>query len=273
MREKNIGKVEGKILVFGGVYSNLQALQALKNYASTNGFVASQIFCTGDIIAYCSQPAECLALIQQWGIHTIKGNVELNLLDDADDCGCNFSEGGRCDVLSKQWYPYAKAKMNADHLSYIAQMPELLRFEYQGHHAIMLHGTMDNISGYVFKSDNWAIKEAILKDAKVSLALAGHCGLPFYDSEDALHWVNAGVIGMPANDGRANTWFATLDSIDGKVKVQHHRLAYDHTKAADLMLANNLPAPYAETLVSGIWDNCEILPQTESNSQGKEIEC
>ncbi len=87
----------GKILVFGGVYSNLQALETLQKVAEKEGISPDNIICTGDIVGYCAQPSECLDAIEKWGIHAIQGNVEENLLSGNDDCGCNFRGGGRCE--------------------------------------------------------------------------------------------------------------------------------------------------------------------------------
>ena len=40
------------VLVFGGPYSNVRALMALRARADEVGIDASRIFCTGDIVAY-----------------------------------------------------------------------------------------------------------------------------------------------------------------------------------------------------------------------------
>jgi hypothetical protein len=39
-RIENIGKVSGKVLLFGGIYSNLQALEALIAIAKSQGIPA-----------------------------------------------------------------------------------------------------------------------------------------------------------------------------------------------------------------------------------------
>ena len=111
MGNKNLGILKGKILVFGGVYSNFQALEELKSIADSMNILPQNIICTGDIVGYCASPNQCLDLIENWGIHSIQGNVEQNLLNGTDDCGCNFEEGSRCDIFSKMWFPYAISKM------------------------------------------------------------------------------------------------------------------------------------------------------------------
>ncbi|HET8828476.1 MAG TPA: metallophosphoesterase family protein, partial [Pelobium sp.] len=68
---KNLGALEGKILVFGGVYSNLQALEAIKKIALAHEIAKKNIICTGDVVAYCAQPKECVQLIKDWEINCI----------------------------------------------------------------------------------------------------------------------------------------------------------------------------------------------------------
>ncbi len=57
----------------------------------------------------------------------------------------------------------------------------------------------------------------------------------------------------------------------GKITYAFHQLKYDFQTANNLMREKGLPLSYAQTLVIGIWDNCEILPQWETEHQGKPI--
>lgn len=269
---KYIGKLQGRLLVFGGVYSNFHALEALKSKAASLDIVPDHIICTGDIVAYCAYPSECLDYIQDWGIHVIAGNVELNLLDQADDCGCNFNEGSRCDIFSKQWYPYAKASMTPRNLDFLTTIPHHLTFDYYDRRIKVVHGTPSEVSGYVFKSTPWNTKLTLLNETSTDVILAGHSGLPFIDNMEDKYWINAGVIGMPANDGKANTWFCTIDQAKNTLKVTFHALDYQHQSASTAMIEQGLPATYAKTLLNGIWDNCEILPEYETVIQGEPID-
>ena len=40
----------------------------------------------------------------------------LCLWDGAEDCGCDFREGSRCDNFSQLWYPYAQSKLSKSSL-------------------------------------------------------------------------------------------------------------------------------------------------------------
>jgi predicted phosphodiesterase len=272
LESKQLGKINGKVLIFGGVYSNYQALVALKQIAKDLEINPSHIFCNGDIVGYCSQPSECLDFVQEWGIHAIQGNVEESLLSGIDDCGCNFAIGGRCDLLSKQWFPYAASEITTSNFSYLSKLPKHISFEYMGKKVLITHGSPDDISQFIFKSTPWETKLNILNEAESDVVLAGHCGLPFVDLNKENYWINPGVIGMPANDGETNGWFLILDDFLPSLSYKFHRLNYNCEETNKLMLEKGLPEAYAKTIVTGIWDNCEILPQYESELQGETIE-
>lgn len=267
---KNIDTISNKLLLFGGVYSNLQALQSLQKVSMEQNIPPSNIICTGDIVGYCAQPEECLQLVKEWGIHCIAGNVELNLRDEADDCGCNFDEGSRCDLFSRQWYPYAKSQVSEESLEWIRTLPEFLEFSFAGKKVVVLHGSAYDTSEFIFKSTPWEVKQANFEKTQADIILAGHCGLPFVDKKEGKLWLNAGVIGMPANDGTPRVWYACLDDKE-EMSYSFEALEYDFQLAHQLMSERPLPASYAQTLLTGIWDNCEILPWEETREQGRAL--
>ncbi len=267
---KNIGKLAGKLLVFGGVYSNFQALEAMMKIANSEGISPNNIICTGDIVGYCAAPEQCLQTIKEWGIHTILGNVEIQLRDDEDDCGCNFNDDSRCDIFSKQWFPFAQKNISTTSKEWLQSIPDHLSFEYANKKCLVVHGNYTETSGYIFKSTNWNTKAKNIADANVDVILGGHCGLPFASNEVDKYWLNAGVIGMPANNGNTSVWYMILND-DDSFSYQHHTFEYDFNQAADLMDEYRLPKAYSETLRTGIWDNCEILPDEETAMQGLPI--
>ena len=266
---KNIGQLEGKILVFGGVYSNLQALQTMQSIAKAEGIAPDRIICTGDVVGYCAQPEEVVTAVREWGIHTIAGNVEIQLREGQDHCGCDFDAGSRCDVFSTQWYPYAQKSLSPASLEWMQTLPDFIDFRLGNKRGIVVHGSYHETSGYVFKSSPWPTKQQNFDATQTDLILAGHCGLPFSEEQNNKLWLNPGVIGMPANDATPRVWYMLLEADQtGEVRYSHRAFEYDHGIAADLMLANHLPEQYALTLSTGVWDNCEILPDCETKMQG-----
>ena len=266
----DLGSLTGPVLVFGGVYSNLEALTALRAEADRRGIPAGNVICTGDTPGYCADPEACLNLLEEWGVHSIAGNVEINLREGVDDCGCNFSDGSRCDMFARLWYAYAREEVGERGMAYMHTLPRQLSFTYAGRQVRVLHGSADHESEFVWKSTDWAKKQRSFAVTGAEVILASHSGLPFADERDEKVWINSGAAGMPANDGTPRTWFVILDDTDGQLRYSFHPLAYDVATARRKMLAQRtrLPLSYATTLVTGIWDNTEIMPPGEAAQEG-----
>ena len=268
---KNIGTLTGKVLLFGGVYSNHQALEALIAIAEHEGIPPGNCICTGDIIGYCAQPEETMQTFKNWNARSIVGNVEIQLRDDEADCGCDFTEGSRCDGFSQQWYPYAKNKLSKASLDYLQMLPDHITFNYGNKKVSVVHGSYFNVSEFIFKSTDWAIKLPNFEALQSDIIIAGHSGLPFIEEQKDELWINPGVIGMPANEGSPEVWFTILDDSTKPIQVNFRKLKYNHTLTNKLMLNGLLPESYAKTIISGIWDNMEILPEAEQLLKGKTI--
>ena len=265
---RHLGTLSGKLLIFGGPYSNLQAITELQSIATQRGIPAQNIICTGDVVGYCAQPEESVQLVKEWGIHCISGNVEQNIVSGEDDCGCNYLEGGRCDLFSRTWFPYAIRSLSADSVHWMAALPQHLTFRYADKSVAVIHGSPAEVSEFVFASTPWATKKKHFNTTATEVMLAGHAGLPFADVQDSRYWLNAGVIGMPANEGTPRVWYLVLDDAEGAFSCSFESFTYDHVLANQLMRKNELPEAYAQTLLTGIWDNCEILPEAEKALQG-----
>lgn len=265
---RHLGTLHGKLLIFGGPYSNFQALSELQRIAERLSIPPQNILCTGDVVGYCAQPEESVQLVKDWGIHCISGNVEQNIVSGEDDCGCNYLEGGRCDLFSRNWFPYAVRSLSADSVRWMAELPQHLRFSYAGKSVAVVHGSPDKVSEFVFASTNGAVKAKHFQTTVTDVILAGHAGLPFVDLQNEHFWLNAGVIGMPANDGTPRVWYLLLDDTGGTLSYSFESFTYDNVLVNQLMQENDLPDAYAKTLLTGIWDNCEILPEVEKALQG-----
>lgn len=269
LQPKHLGTFSGRIAVFGGPYSNLQATQALKTKLEASGFTASEIICTGDIVAYCGQPAETLGLIRDWGIHCIQGNVEVQLSSDAGECGCNFVNGSLCESLAEEWYEFANTQLSDQDKKWMGALPQQLSFQFGGLRFRVVHGDVRDISRFIFNSTAKHIKEENFSAGDCDAILCGHSGLAFTNVfSDSLLWCNAGVIGMPANDGTARVWYTTLEINGSQLHIEHHNLSYDHRLASDEMRRHKLPLPYAETLLNGRWPCMAILPDIEKSLCG-----
>lgn len=257
-------------LIFGGPYSNLQATRAVLAEAARRGIAPERVICTGDVVAYAADAAACCDLMMASGVAVLMGNCEENLAAGAQDCGCGFEEDTACDLLSRAWYAHADAQVTPAHRAWMAGLPRRIDLALpDGRSLAVLHGGATEISRFHFPSAPDVVLAAELAATGADGVIAGHCGIPFARilSAGGL-WLNAGAIGMPANDGTPRGWFALLTPMGDGLAVEILPLDYEYRAAATAMRQAGLPEGYAAGLESGLWPSCDVLPPTELSARG-----
>lgn len=266
--QQDATRVEGDLLVFGGPYSNLEATEALLAEAVRLGIPPERIICTGDLAAYCADPAGTIDLVRDAGIQMVMGNCDEQLAVDAADCACGYPAGGTCERLASAWFPYASGEVGPGARAWLATLPRRIDVVLGGARLAIIHGSVSTINQFVFASTPTDVKERELDLAgAVDGVIGGHCGVPFTQPIANRLWHNAGVVGMPANDGTPRVWFSLLTPVEDGLRIEHRPLSYDHAKAAAKMRRARLPAEYALALSTGIWPSCDVLPARERQAQ------
>ena len=249
--------------MFGGPYSNLQATAALLEWADKAKIPPSHRICTGDVVAYCGDAKATSSMVRKAGIPVVAGNCEQQLASGAEDCGCGFEEGSSCSLMAKDWYAHAKEAVSNDTRDWMGRLPDRLVFWHADKRYVVIHGGAGDVSRFLWpvtREDDFWDEISLLQEevGAIDAVIAGHCGVPFERSVDGVHWINAGVIGMPANDGISDTWFAVLV----KGEVVFHRLSYDAAGAVREMEKAGLVQGYHKSLKSGYWPSEDILPKS-----------
>ena len=256
LKVQDFGHFDDAVTLFGGPYSNIHALEALVSLQ--NGRPA---ICTGDVVAYSADPAACVDVMRQLAWPLIAGNCEVQIAEEAADCGCGFDEDMTCNTLSRTWYAYALAAMDKDARDWMGTLPDVGTFVQKNRRYAVIHGGFSAINRFLWPSSNasdFAFEISELESAigPVDGIVAGHSGIPFHRWIGKHHWINAGAIGMPPHDGRPETRYAVLEDGD----VSFHRLAYDHASARTAMEAAGLIQGYDNTMETGLWPSEDVLP-------------
>lgn len=256
---KDLGAIDASIVLFGGTYSNAHATQALINWAQDAGI--NHLINTGDVVAYCADAAETIAIVRSNSVHVIKGNCEVQLAEDAPDCGCGFDQGTACDMLSVQWYAHARNAVSPSEKEWMATLPDWITFTHFGKRYVVIHGGAIDIARFIFSTSDVIelqnqIKAITDEIGAIDAVICGHSGIAFHASIGDIDWINAGVVGMPPNDGDPRTEFCVLS----EGIVAFHRLAYDHNAASQAMQREGLVHGYHSALLTGIWPSQDVLP-------------
>ncbi len=262
---------EGPVLAFGGPYSNLQALEALLAEAAALGVPADRIVCTGDIVAYCGDPAATARRVAASGIAVVAGNCEAMAAAAAGDCGCGFDEGSACAALSADWWRHVMAELDGDARAWMAGLPPELELRISGKRLLVTHAAPGVDNRFIFPSDALSLKAGEIAAGGLDGIVAGHSGLPFAQVVEGRLWLNAGAIGMPANDGTPRGWYALLTGRPDGLEIALRPLAYDHAGAAAAMAAKAVAPAYADALRTGRWPSEDILPAIERAAAGRPL--
>lgn len=267
----NLGRLHGPVLVFGGPYSNLAATRAMWQRAEKLDITPGQIICNGDIIAYCAEPLETLQLVRDWGILVVRGNCEESLGADAQDCGCGFEQGTTCSLLAEEWYRYAAQKITDGDRTWMRSLPRSLNFELLGRRIKIVHAGVRQINRFIFPSTPAAVKREELELAGSDILISGHSGIPWGQKVGNRAWLNAGAIGLPANDGTPDGWYLLLIPEEKDIRCSWQRLNYEAVQSAHNISEAGLQPGYAEALVTGLWPSMDVLPAAEKSRRGEPI--
>ena len=279
------------LVVFGGVYGNLAALESLLDWAAKRGAAANQFVCTGDLAAYCADGAAVCDLVRKelaGRAILIRGNCERALAEDAEDCGCGFESGSACAILSDAWFRHARSTIPPESKQWMGGLPTRRNFIFAGRRIAAVHAGSGADNEFIFPSTPEREKCRQLAALEADGVICGHSGIPFSQLIDgtvgtgetvgtvgmggrSLMWHNSGALGMPANDGTGRVWFSLWEESGSAIRIRHIPLEYDFVSSREAMRLAGMPEGYRQCLKSGIWPSDSVLPPAEKSRGGRAL--
>jgi diadenosine tetraphosphatase ApaH/serine/threonine PP2A family protein phosphatase len=255
----------GKIGVFGGVYSNHRALEALLWDARARGLEA--LFCLGDLGGFGPSPDRVFPLLEEGGVGVVQGNYDHSVGHGLPDCACGYTDPAD-NHYARLAYSYTLGRTSTANRASLADLPPRLRVALGGRSLLLCHGSPRRTNEFLWESTcSSAFLERLARQAEADLVLVTHTGLHWQRSlPSGRGFVNVGAIGRPANDGRTEVWYAVLEDLGRgrELGVELVALAYDHESLACEMESEGLPPEFVETIRTGWWTTClEVLPSKE----------
>jgi predicted phosphodiesterase len=253
----------GPIAVFGGVYSNYLALQAVIADARSRG--ARNLFCLGDLGAFGPHPDRVFPLLVDNEVQTIRGNYDDSIARGLDDCQCGYTDP-RDNHFARISYRYTFENTSTRWREWMDELPENLRIEMDGRRVLMCHGSPRRMNEFLWQTTTPThFLEKLCRDFDADIILCTHTGIPWSRQlPGGRLFVNVGAIGRPANDGRTEVWYAIISSDENGPAVELMPVSYDYETLAGEMSDEGLPDEFIETIRTGWWTTCnEVLPAKE----------
>ncbi len=252
------------VAVFGGVYSNHIALRAALADAKRRG--AGQAICLGDLGAFGPHPDRTAEILREERVPVVKGNYDDSIARGLTDCQCGYTDSVD-NYFAALSYDYTLSRTALKHRRWMARFPPQLRFRLGEARVLAFHGSPRRMNEFLWETATPThLLESMAERYEADVLIGAHTGI---------HWsrripgkgsyINVGALGRPANDGRAEVWYAILRSaVDKPIEHEFIPLAYDYEALAAEMAEESLPPEFIETIRTGWWTTClEVLPAKE----------
>lgn len=252
-----------RIALFGGVYSNHLALRALIEDAEARG--AEAIFCLGDLGAFGPNPDKVFPLLRSNHIRVVQGNYDSSIGNDLADCQCGYTDP-KDNFFAKISYDYTYRNTSQENKRWMRDLPPEIRLTMERKRVLLCHGSPRKMNEFVWETtSSTAFLERLCDTHDADVIVTTHTGLHWHRAlSGGRHFLNCGVIGRPANDGRLNVWYALLEIHGDDVSVELVPLEYDWRSLAAEMREERLPEEFVKTIETGYWTTClEVLPMKE----------
>jgi len=283
-----------RLAFFGGIYNNYLALQAAIRDAQGRG--AERLFCLGDLGAFGPHPDRVFPLLHEAGVECIQGNYDDSVGNDLRDCQCGYTDP-RDNHFAQLSYDYTYEHTSPPNRRWLKTLPTERRMDIDGLRLLLCHGSPRRVNEFLWESTTSThFLDKLTDDYHADVILGTHTGLHWQRAlQHGRRFVNVGVLGRPANDGRTNVWYTLLhtgrdipqginaqpreSSIESstwengaragnagstRYAVEFVPLEYNHERLAREMREEQLPEPFVETILTGWWTTClEVLPAKE----------
>lgn len=251
-----------RVVLCGGPYNNFAALE--KFLAVTTG--DAYRFCLGDMGGFGPHPNRTLDIVRASSLRCIQGNYDHAVGHGEPECGCGY-----IDKLDRHFaqvsFDYTLKNTSDHHRAWLRELPPQMELTWRDKKILLCHGSPFGVSEFVWETETPTEKIASwLTELEVDGICATHSGIPWLrEVPGGGFWLNVGVIGRPAHEGKRHVYYATIDlSSNGNLSPAILPLEYDPAPVIREMRSEGLPEEFCRSLDEGIWTTCaNILPDAE----------
>ncbi len=251
-----------RIACLGGLYSNYLALESALSDIRARG--VDQIFCLGDMGAFGPFPDRVFPLLHEHNVVCIQGNYDDSIGNALDDCQCGYTDP-RDNYFAQISYDYTLENTSTENREFLNELPQQIQIQIGDLNVLLCHGSPRRVNEFLWQSTTSdAFLQRLFDENQCDAIIGTHTGIKWHRQISNQHFVNAGVLGRPENDGNTNVWYTIIESHESNLNVQFIPVAYDFRRLSREMKSEKLPDEFCETIETGWWTTClEVLPQKE----------
>jgi predicted phosphodiesterase len=238
-----------KYAIIADIHGNLDAFQVVLDDIRAQN--ATNIVCLGDVVGYNARPKECLKIVRDMNIPTVKGNHDEYCSSDSQLEGFNPHAAD-----AVHW---TRNQLDEEEKKWLRE----LKYTRMAANFTMVHATLDAPDrwGYVF--DKLAAA-ASFPYQTTQMCFFGHTHVPVAFMRDTVvrggtyskfkidpskkYFINVGAVGQP-RDNNPKAAYVLFDMDAGTIELR--RLEYDIAAAQAKIREAGLPERLAERLAYG----------------------
>ncbi|NOQ47801.1 MAG: YfcE family phosphodiesterase [Methanococcoides sp.] len=221
-----------KFLIISDIHGNKDALDAVLSVPH------DEVICLGDLVDYGPDPSECIELLKNENIATIKGNHD-NAVASKVDCGCGY----KYKHLSIATREYTWGQLSIDHMDYLRGLPLYIEKRFGKKKIHFAHGSPRSMYEYIKPDTPEADVLEMIEGVDADLIIIGHSHIPFIRHVGDVAIINPGSVGQP-RDGDVRASCAVFDTQTQSVQII--RCEYDLDLVCQRIVEN---MPHADELV------------------------
>jgi predicted phosphodiesterase len=235
--------------ILGDIHANLEALQVVLEDSRQQR--CTHYACVGDVVGYCANPKECLDIVRQMDMPTVKGNHDEYCSAEAALEGFNPHA-----AEAVEWTRLQLSEEDRHWLRDLKYMRLVANFA-------IVHATLDGPQRWGYVADKLAAAASFTYQ-NTAVCFFGHTHLPLAFIRDSVvrggtyskfrvepgrkYFINVGSVGQP-RDGNPRAAYVIYDMVDNTVELR--RLDYDIATAQAKIRAAGLPERLADRLAYG----------------------
>jgi putative phosphoesterase len=231
-----------KIAFFSDIHANVYALKRAIESAGENG--AGNIYVAGDLISRGPHPEEVIALMREYKIPAIRGNVERKLLKLRND----EKKLQNMIRVKKSKLAWTALQLSSASWKYIESLPLEMNLRLNGVKALIVHGSPLSDRDYIYPSITSSSLHSRMIRSTADILVCGHTHIPFIKVFGGLRVINCGAAGVSI-DGDPRPSYALLE-IKGKNNFHCRIVRFEYQ-------ANNLVSDIERMKMPGV--NGEIF--------------